>query len=152
MAQSETQEQVTTVSRSAPAQVTQTTKTVTPTPVQTEPPQKVYEKKKALFRTYQIIWYLLGAVEILLAFRVALKMLGANINSPFVSLTYIVTDPIALPFSGIFGVGVTQDSVFEWSTLVAMIVYAVIAWGIVQIMQLLKPTTPQEVEKSVDNQ
>ena len=71
-------------------------------PVQTEHPQKVYEKKKTIFRTYQVIWYILGVIEILLTFRVVLKMLGANISSPFVSLIYVITDPLAAPFRGIF--------------------------------------------------
>lgn len=152
MADSQTQEEVTTVSRSAPTQVTQTTKTVTPPPVQTEHPQKVYNKKKTIFRTYQVIWYILGVIEILLTFRVLLKMLGANINSPFVSLIYIITDPLAGPFKGVFGVGINQTgALFEWSTLVAMAVYALIAYAIMQLMQLVKPTNPQEVEQKVDN-
>ena len=127
--------------------------TVTPPPVQTEHPQKTYEKKKTIFRTYQVIWYILGVIEILLTFRVLLKMLGANINSPFVSLIYIITDPLAGPFNGIFGVSVSAEgAALEWSTFVAMIVYALIAFAIVQLMQLIKPTTPQEVEQKVDNQ
>jgi hypothetical protein len=145
-------EKVTTVSQSSPAQVTQTTKTVATPPIQTEHPQKAYEKKRTIFRTYQIIWYILGVIEVLLAFRVALKMLGANINSPFVSLIYIITDPLALPFSGIFGVtGIAGGSYLEWSTLVAMIVYLVIAYGLVQLMQLMKPVTPQEVDRKVED-
>jgi len=121
-------------------------------PVQTEHPQKVYEKKKTIFRTYQVIWYILGVIEILLTFRVVLKMLGANISSPFVSLIYVITDPLAAPFRGIFGISaVTEGSVLEWSTFVAMIVYALVAYAIIQIMQLVKPTTPQEVSQKVDN-
>lgn len=153
MALPETQEQVTTVSQSTPAQVTQTTRTVTPPPIQTEPPQKVYNQKKTIFRTYQVIWYILGVIEILLTFRLVLKMLGANISSPFVSLLYLGTDPLALPFSGIFGVNINQQgAALEWSTLVAMAVYALIAYAITQLMQLMKPTTPKEVEEKVDNQ
>src|SRR3989338_7786236 len=124
----------------------------TPPSVQTEHPQKVYEKKKTIFRTYQVIWYILGVIEILLTFRVFLKMLGANISSPFVSLIYVITDPLAAPFRGIFGISaVTEGSVLEWSTFVAMIVYALVAYAIIQIMQLVKPTTPQEVSQKVDN-
>jgi len=145
-------EKVTTVSQSAPAQATQTTKTVSTPPVKTEHPQKVYEKKKTIFRTYQIIWYILGLIEVLLTFRVVLKILGANINSPFVSLIYIITDPLAMPFSGIFGVTYAGGgSYFEWSTLVAMIVYLLIAYGLVHLMQLMKPTNPQEVNDKVEN-
>ncbi len=151
MSELQTQEQVTTVSRSAPAQVTQTTKTVTP-PVPTEHQQKVYQKKKNIFRTYQVIWYILGVIEVLVALRIALKMLGANVNSPFVSLIYIVTDPLALPFSGIFKADLTSEgAILEWSTLVGMAIYALIAFAIIQLLQLAKPTTPKEVEQKVDN-
>lgn len=153
MADSQTQEEITTVSRSAPAQVTKTTKTVSPPAVATEHPQKVYEKKKTIFRTYQVIWYVLGVIEILLIFRVLLKMLGANISSSFVSLVYMISDPFAVPFRGIFRISVNEaGAVFEWSTLVAMAVYLLIAYGLVHLMQLIKPTTPQEVEKEVDSQ
>lgn len=152
MTDTETTEEVTTVSQSAPVEVTQTTKTVTPPPVNTQSPQEVYKKKKTIFRTYQVIWYILGVIEIILAFRVVLKMLGADINSSFVSLVYMITNPLALPFSGVFGISYNQGAVLEWSTFVAMIVYALIAYALVQLMQLIKPTTPQEVEQKVDNQ
>lgn len=146
------EEEVTTVSHSEPAEVVRTTKTVTPPLVQTEHPQKVYTKKKVIFRTYQVIWYILGFVETLLIFRVLLKMLGANAGSGFVRLIYGFTDPLAVPFRGIFQISFTPDgSVFEWSTLVAMLVYALIAYGIIQLMQLAKPTTPEEVHQKVDN-
>lgn len=144
-------EKVTTVSQDSPARVTQTTRTVG-TPIQTEHPQKAFEKKKAIFRTYQIIWYILGVIEVLLTFRILLKLLGANINTIFVSLIYIISDPLAIPFSGIFGVTyVKNGAYFEWSTIVAMIVYLIIAYGLVHLMQLMKPTTPQEVERKVEN-
>lgn len=152
MAEIET-EKVTTVSRDeAPARVTQTTKSVAAPTIQTGHPQKIYETKKVIFRTYQIIWYILALFEILLTFRVILKLLGANIGSPFVSLIYIITDPLALPFSGIFRVMYAPGGAyFEWSTLVAMIVYLLIAYGLVQMMQLMKPTTPDEVNEKVEN-
>lgn len=151
MAELETQE-VTTVSESTPVQVTQTTKTVTPPPVQTEHPQKIYNKKKAIFRTYQVIWYILAVTEILLTIRMLFKMLGANINSPFANLIYIITDPLAGPFRGIFGVSMSQEgATLEWSTFVAMIIYALVAFALVQLMQFIKPTNPQEVEQKVDN-
>lgn len=152
MEDTETQKEVTTISQSTPVEVTQTTKTVTPPPVNTQSPQEVYKKKKTIFRTYQVIWYILGVIEILLAFRVILKMLGANLNSSFVNLIYMVTDPLALPFRGIFQITVDQGAILEWSTFVAMIVYALIAYALVQLMQLIKPTTPQEVEQKVDRQ
>jgi len=129
-----------------------TTKTVVQEPpVKTEHPQKVYETKKVIFRAYQIIWYILGVIEVLLTFRVLLKLFAANQGSSFTSFIYVVSDPFALPFAGIFGIGTAGGSVLEWSTFVAMAVYAIVAYGIVQLLQLIKPTTPQEVSQEVDN-
>jgi len=115
-------------------------------------PQKTYQTKKAIFRSYQIIWYILGVIEVLLAFRVILKFLGANAFSGFTNFIYAISGPFALPFSGILGTTVSSNLVFEWSTLIAMAVYAIVAYGIVALFQLIKPTNPEEVEQTVDNQ
>lgn len=151
MAEIET-EKVTTVSQDTPAHVTQTTRTVATPPIQTGPPQKIYETKKTIFRTYQVIWFILGLIEVLLTFRIVLKILGANIASPFANLIYIITDPLAVPFTGIFRVSyIVSGAYLEWSTLVGMVVYLLLAYGLVQLMQLVKPTTPQEVNEKVEN-
>ena len=143
-------QEVTTASAPTSQQVVRKTRVVTPA-VSTESPQKTYQTKKAIFRSYQIIWYIVGVVEVLLAFRVILKLLGANTYSGFTSFIYTVSNPFALPFAGILGVTASSDMVFEWSTLIAMAVYVVLAYGGVQLLQLVKPTTPQEVEQGVDN-
>lgn len=108
-----------------------------------------YHQKKRIFRAYQVIYYLLGLVEVLLAARILFKLFGANAASPFISMLYGVSDIFALPFAGIFGVTATQTSVLEWSTIVAMVVYAVVAYGAVELFQLIKPTNPVEVEENV---
>lgn len=144
-------EEVTTVSTAAPQQVVKTTTKVTPPPVKTEPAQQVYEKKKTIFRTYQIIWYIVAVIEILLGFRMVLKALGANQDSGFTTLVYALSNPLALPFSGILPIPVSGSSVFEWSTIIAALVYLLIAYGLVHLMQMIKPVTPHEVEQKVDN-
>ena len=133
-----------------PVEVKETT-TVTPPPVKTEHPQQVFNKKKTIFRTYQIIWYVLAVIEILLGFRITLRALGANPLSGFTNFIYAISDPFALPFSGILRTNVSGASIFEWSTLVAAIVYLVIAYGIVHFIQMVKPVTQKEVEQNVDN-
>lgn len=133
-------------------QVTRTTRSVVTEPqVNTGHPQNVYDTKKSIFRTYQIIWYILGFIEVLLTFRIVLKVLAANSSTGFVSLVYALSDPFALPFNGVLGVTTTPEgSLFEWSTLVAMAVYWIVAYGIVLLFQFFKPVTPQEVEEEVD--
>lgn len=87
-----------------------------------------------------VIYFFFGALEILLAFRLVLKLMGASIASTFVGLIYGLTGVFILPFEGIFRRGFTQGiettSVFEPSTLVAIIVYAVLAWGIVKLIRI----------------
>lgn len=125
------------------------------TTIQVTPSQRpvaAYAQKKAIFRAYQLIWYVLGVIEVLLAFRIILKMLGANPVSPFVHLIYTLSNPLALPFRGIFQTAVVEGSVFEWSTIIAGLVYAIVAYGLVQLFQLVKPTNPEEVQQKVDNQ
>jgi hypothetical protein len=120
-------------------------------PVKPEHPQQVFNKKKTIFRAYQIIWYILALVEILLGFRVALKALGANPLSGFTSLVYSLSDPFTLPFKNIFPNTISGASLFEWSTVIAAIVYALVAYGLIYIMQLVKPVTQREVEQKVDD-
>jgi glucan phosphoethanolaminetransferase (alkaline phosphatase superfamily) len=120
--------------------------------VETGSPQKEYQTKKAIFRTYQIIWYILGVIEVVLAFRVLLKLLGANSYSGFTSFIYAFSNPFALPFSGILGTTSSLVMVLEWSTFIAMSVYAILAYGLVALFQMVKPTNQNEVEENVDNQ
>ena len=149
--QSTNVQEVTTVSAPTSQQVVRRVKTVVPE-VRTESPQKTYQTKKAIFRSYQAIWYLLGFIEILLAFRIILKFLGANQFSGFVNFIYALSAPFALPFVGIFKTSVSLDLVFEWSSLIAMAVYGVVAYGIIALFQFVKPTNPEEVDQTVDSQ
>ena len=86
-------------------------------------------------RAYMIIWYILGLFEILLVIRFVLQLLGANAASAFVAVIYAITDVLAAPFIAIFP---TSDAVFQASTLVAMIVYALLAWGIVKLIDVIR--------------
>jgi hypothetical protein len=149
MPQSTQTQEVTTVSAPTTQQVVRKTKVVVP---QTSDTPKEYETKKAIYRTYQIIWYILGVIEVVLAFRVLLKLLGANTLSGFTNFIYAISSPFALPFAGIFGVTDISVMNFEWSTLIAMAVYAIVAYGIVMLFQLVKPTNPEEVDQTIDNQ
>ncbi len=145
MNEAETTQEVTTVENTPQQVVKKTTKQVEPQ-VKGEPPQKVFDKKKTIFRFNQIIWYILCVIEVILVFRIALKALGANPFSGFTSLIYAISDPLALPFQGILKTNVTGGSVFEWSTVIAGIVYLCIAWGLVYLLDLIYPITPRDVE------
>lgn len=150
-----------------PSQVAQTVSTSTSTPTSqsmktertvgaTAGAAKEYSQKKTLFHAYQVIWYIFGFIEIVLAFRFVLKLLGANPDAGFTQLVYGLSSPFAGPFLNIFHAsanrGVETTSFFEWSTLVAAVVYVVVTWGIIKIFKLGKPTDPSEIVSTVDSQ
>lgn len=147
MTQSETtQEEIMTIENESPQRVVRkTTRQVEPQ-ARGEAPQKVYDKKKTIFRFDQIIWYILGFIEVLLAFRVVLKILGADPFVGFTSLIYSITGPLAAPFSGILRMSVSGANIIEWSTIIAAIVYLCAAWGFVYFLDLIYPITPDDVE------
>jgi len=143
-------QEITTVSEPTRSQqVVQQTKVVK-SPISVDSPQKTYQTKKVIFRSYQAIWYVLGVIEVLLAFRIVLKLLGASTFSTFTNFVYAVSGAFALPFSGILQTSGTSGMVLEWSTLIAMAVYAIVAYGVVALFQFVKPTNPEEVGQSVD--
>ncbi len=95
-----------------------------------------------------VIYFILGVLEVLLSFRLVLKLAGASLVSGFVRFIYGITGIFIMPFEGIFrrgyASGVETTSVLEPSTIVAMIVYAVVTWGIVVLVRLLTRQQPTE--------
>lgn len=90
-------------------------------------------------QTYEyLVYYFFGALETLLTFRLVLKLAGASMGSSFVNLIYTITKIFIMPFEGMFrrvtSQGIETVSVFEPATLVAIIVYAIIAVGIVKFI------------------
>lgn len=102
-----------------------------------------HREERWVAQTSRIVYYVLGVVEVLLAFRFLFKLLGANTVSGFVVFLYAVTKIFVLPFTGIFSsvssAGGPAGYIFEPATLVAMIVYAIVARGIVSLVRLRMP-------------
>ena len=107
---------------------------------------------KPLYRGTQIIWYVLGLLEVVLAFRFVLKLLGANPVAGFTSFIYGISYPFAAPFLSVFKITDVNGSVFEWTTLLAILVYWLIAWGIVKLFLMGKTVSTPEAAVKLDNQ
>jgi len=88
-------------------------------------------------RAKQILYFIFGAIEALLAIRFVLLALAANETSGFVRFIYGLSRPFVLPFQGIFGEPALGASVFEWSALVGIVVYALIAYGLARLIELV---------------
>lgn len=107
---------------------------------------------KPLFRGTQIVWYFLGLLEALLAFRFVLKMMGANPDAGFSSFIYGVTWPFTAPFLAVFRKTTVLGSVFEWTTLLAMLVYWLIALAIIRLFLMSKTVSTGEAAVKLNEQ
>lgn len=102
------------------------------------------KRRTAQYKTNQIIWYIVGLIEVLLALRFLFYLFGANPESPFLRFIYGLSGIFVFPFKGIFPTFAEGVAVFEWSVLVAMAIYALIAWGIVRLFKILAARKPEE--------
>ncbi|MEO5635212.1 MAG: YggT family protein [Candidatus Paceibacterota bacterium] len=108
---------------------------------------------KPLYRGTQVVWYILGLIEILLLFRLFLKLLGANPAAGFSHFIYGITHVFAAPFLTVFRITPVQGvGVFEWTTLLAMLVYWVIAIGIIKIFLMSKTVSTPEAAVKLNDQ
>jgi len=88
-----------------------------------------------------LIYFIFGILETLLALRFVLKIFGANPLTGFVDFIYGLSAIFVAPFTGIFNTSTTTgsmtDSIFEPATLVALVVYGLMAWGIVALIRVV---------------
>jgi uncharacterized membrane protein YuzA (DUF378 family) len=145
----DTQEVVEDVNVTPGGDVVKTTRRVAPAPVPDEHPQQAFHTKKTIFRSYQIIWYIVGFIEVLLIFRVFLKLFGANTASGFTDLIYALSYPFAAPFINVFGVPRGAGYVLETGTVLGMIVYFILGFAIERLLNMVKPVNPEEVDRAV---
>jgi hypothetical protein len=107
---------------------------------------------KPLYRGTQIVWYILGLIEVLLAFRFILKILGANPDAGFTSFIYGLTYIFAAPFLTVFRVSTVAGRIMEWTTLLSMLVYWIVALGIIKIFLMSKTVSTSEAAVKLNNQ
>jgi hypothetical protein len=93
--------------------------------------------REALVRITQFIWLLFGILEGLIGVRIILKLIAANPGSPFAAFIYNITDLFLWPFFGLTVTPGFNGAVLEISSIIAMLVYALLAWILVKLVWLL---------------
>jgi hypothetical protein len=106
---------------------------------ETRTTQKEPERERRIFtfKATQLVWLLFGVLEALLALRIGLKLIGANAASPVAAFLYGFTDLFLWPFAGLIGTPQAGGLVLELTTVIAMVVYAVIAWALERIIWVI---------------
>src|SRR5512133_1339558 len=105
------------------------------------------EERIFTFKATQLVWLMFGILEALIALRIGLKLIAANPASLIVAMIYGFTDLFLFPFQGMTVTPSYNGMVLEISSLIAMVVYALIAWAIERLVWVLfyRPRGPVDV-------
>lgn len=87
----------------------------------------------------RIVWFVAGLISVIIALRFVFLLLGANRGADFTDFIYSLSAPFVAPFVGIFGEPAYGTSVFEVSSLLAIAIYLLIAWGIAKLFTISRP-------------
>ncbi len=95
------------------------------------------ERRQGMSQLNQIMYTILGILEIGLGLRFVLKLIAANPSSGFADFVYTVTHPVLVPFVGLVSTPASGGVVLEITTLIAMAVYALLFWIVLQLIAIL---------------
>jgi len=87
-------------------------------------------------RAMEIIYLVFGIIDAVLLIRLVLKLLGANAHAGFAQFTYGLTDFFLAPFKGLLPTIVNGQSVLELSLIFAILIYSLIALGLVRLVAI----------------
>ena len=102
----------------------------------TAPQRTYYREVNSGSRAILAVWWLVGLVDALIGIRFLLRLFGAN-PVPFVRFIYDVTWPLVQPFHGIFNTNQVGQTVVEPESLVAIVIYTLLGWGVVSLIRVL---------------
>jgi hypothetical protein len=105
--------------------------------VQTTQKEPERERRIFTFKATQLIWLFLGILEGLLALRFVLKLIAANPASPIAVFIYGFTSLFLWPFSGLTVTPSAAGMELEISTMIAMVVYGLLAWAVERIVWVI---------------
>jgi len=95
------------------------------------------EQRLFTFKATQLIWLGLVMLEALIALRIGLKLIGANPDNPFAAFVYNVSHIFLFPFEGLVGTPAAGGMVLDLSAIIAMVVFALLAWALERIVWLI---------------
>lgn len=120
-----------------PEETRTTTTTAAEEPVRTREVSRAHASGGTMAK--RIVYYIGGVIIALIALRFIFLLLGANRGSGFVDFIYDLSGIFVGPFVGIFGEPTFGVSYVETSSIVAIIVYALITIGIGKLFTLNRP-------------
>jgi hypothetical protein len=94
-------------------------------------------RRQNIDRLVQFIWLVFSLLDSLLGLRFFLKLIAANPASPFAHLIYSLTNLVMWPFAGLTSSPTAGGMVLEIPVIIAVLMYALLAWVLVSIVGIL---------------
>ena len=110
------------------------------------------EYRESVYKVSQIIWLLFGGLEALIGIRVILLLIGANPANGFTALVYQLTQLFLWPFQNLIANPTFQNMTLEVTSIIAMIVYALLGWLIVRMIWVVFYRAPTSEVTTYDRQ
>ena len=85
----------------------------------------------------RVVNAVVGIIEFLLAARFLFEIIGANQSSQFIASIYQITGGLMSPFEGAFPTISFGAFPIDLSILLAMVVYAILAWLIISLFSFM---------------
>lgn len=101
---------------------------------------------------FSFINLLFDTAEAFLGVRFLFKLLGANAANWLVRFLYGVTEPLVAPFAGIFRNFSQSGFFFEWSSLIAMLAYGLLALAFARLLFALVSVADEGLEDEEDEE
>ncbi|HSB91439.1 MAG TPA: YggT family protein [Anaerolineales bacterium] len=95
------------------------------------------EQRVFSFKLIELIWLFFGSIDGLIGLRILLKLVAANPDNPFAAFVYGLTEVFLWPFRGLTATPSAGGYVLELPAFVALLVYALLAWGIARLVWIL---------------
>lgn len=97
------------------------------------------EHTSGIVLAQRVVWFIAGLISIIIALRFVFLLLGANRDAGFTDFLYSVSGIFVAPFTGMFGEPTYGTALFEISSILAIVIYLLIAWGIVKLFTITRP-------------
>jgi hypothetical protein len=100
----------------------------------------VYTSRSAVYpvgyRTIQLVWLIVGVVDMILALDFIFKAANAN-NTGFAHYIFRLGGWLAAPFNGIFNTSTAANgTIFRWADVLAVVIYSIAAWIITRLVRI----------------
>lgn len=108
--------------------------------IETNPDTRVVDRAHPMTIVARIIAFITSAILAVLAVRFVFVLLGANPSNGIANFVYSISEPLVSPFFSLFNYEFVNGTArFEGFTLVAMLIYALVGYGLARLMTIGRP-------------